>query len=217
MSLIAIIEIAHPELGLTPTLRAVPEAEVRMLPHSGTDPETGRFAIFVEANPEAIEEFAQALADDHTVADAEVIARPADGAIYQVSHTADALLVSPTIVQAGGNVRDARSVGRQWRMHLQVPDREAVTTLWEYCEAEGISVRIQRLYRQEGWVTGEATDLTDAQRTALLTAYRHGYFDEPRETSLEELAEELGVSPTAVGGRIRRGVAALIETTVREE
>jgi predicted DNA binding protein len=50
-----------------------------------------------------------------------------------------------------------------------------------------------------------------------VTAYKEGYFEEPRTTSLEELGDILDISPTAVGGRLRRGMAALIETTLSEE
>lgn len=217
MSLIAVVDIAHPDLALMPTIRAVPEVSIQVLPHSGTDPDTGRFAFFVEGDPADIERFESALATDHTVAAQETISRSEGSAIYHLTHTDDAKLISPTTLQAGGMVREAKSTDRRWRMHLQFPDREALATLWEYCDAEDISFEVRRLYRQDGWAIGEAADLTDAQRTALLTAYRNGYFDEPRQTSLEELAEELDISPTAVGGRIRRGVAALIETTLVEE
>ncbi len=54
--------------------------------------------------------------------------------------------------------------------------------------------------------------LTDAQYDALVTAYRSGYFEEPRALSLSELAEELGISPTAASGRLRRATKRLVET-----
>jgi len=217
MSLIAVVDIAHPDLALMPTIRDISETSVQVLPHSGTDPDTGRFAFFVEGDEAAIDRFESALATDHTVASRETISRSEDSVIYHLTHTDDAKLISPTTLEAGGMVREAKTTDRRWRMHLQFPDREALARLWEYCDAEGISFEVRRLYRQDGWTIGEAADLTDAQRAALLTAYRNGYFDEPRETSLEELAEELDISPTAVGGRIRRGVAALVETTLVEE
>jgi hypothetical protein len=217
MSLIAVVDIANPDLALMPTIRDVSDVSVQVLPHSGTDPDTGRFAFFVEGEAAALDRFEAALAGDHTVAAFETISRSEEGAIYHLTHTDEAKLISPTTLEAGGMVREAKSTDRRWRMHLQFPDREALATLWEYCDEEDISFEVRRLYRQDGWAIGEATDLTDAQRAALLTAYRNGYFDEPRETSLEELAEELGISPTAVGGRIRRGVAALVETSLVEE
>jgi predicted DNA binding protein len=48
---------------------------------------------------------------------------------------------------------------------------------------------------------------------ALTLAYEHVYFTEPRETDLEELAELLDLSPSAVAGRLKRGMKLLIEET----
>lgn len=53
-------------------------------------------------------------------------------------------------------------------------------------------------------------DLTPEQRDTLLTALERGYFEEPREITLQELAEVLDLSPTAVSGRMRRGQATLV-------
>jgi predicted DNA binding protein len=82
-----------------------------------------------------------------------------------------------------------------------------------------MTFELERLYRQGEWESEGATGLTAAQREALLRAYREGYFEEPRETSQEEVADLLDISSTAAGGRIRRGMSKLIETTLadREE
>ena len=56
--------------------------------------------------------------------------------------------------------------------------------------------------------------MTAAQREALLTAYEEGYFEEPRKTSQQEVVDRLGISSTAAGGRIRRGMSKLIETSL---
>lgn len=55
--------------------------------------------------------------------------------------------------------------------------------------------------------------LTDRQREVLYAAYEAGYYDRPRETTGEELAEELGISPATFQQHIRaaeRKVVALI-------
>lgn len=41
--------------------------------------------------------------------------------------------------------------------------------------------------------------LTDTQREALILAYERGCFDSPRESTLEEMAEELGISQQSLG------------------
>jgi len=46
--------------------------------------------------------------------------------------------------------------------------------------------------------------LTEPQQEAIAEAYRQGYYDVPREISLEELANELDISHQALSERLRR-------------
>ncbi|WP_254545809.1 helix-turn-helix domain-containing protein [Halomarina pelagica] len=217
MNVIAEVYIAHPDLALTPTIRAVPEVSVQVVPHSGTDPETGMFFFLVEGESEALETFDAALEADHTVAESVLISESASTRIYRLSHPDGTKLLSPKTVEVGGLMLEAESDSTGWSVRLQLPDRESLTLLWEYCEEEGIAFELKQLYRQDEWTIGGVTGLTEAQEVALLLAYERGYFSEPRETSLEDLAEALDISPTAVGGRLRRGTAKLIEATFRED
>lgn len=47
--------------------------------------------------------------------------------------------------------------------------------------------------------------LTERQRECLLVALRMGYFEVPRECTLEDVASELGVNKSSVSDTIRRG------------
>ncbi|WP_175416329.1 helix-turn-helix domain-containing protein [Natrinema versiforme] len=214
MSLIAILDVAHPDLALTPTIRDCPEASIEVVPHSTTDPETGLFFYLVEG---ADETFEDVLERDHTVADWMLVDDLGSTRIYRLQHPADTTLISPMTTELGGLLLKAQSNDRGWTNRLHLPDREALAELWECCEETDIAFDLHRMFRQDEW-TGEAVPaVTDEQRAALVTAYEEGYFEEPRETSLEELADSLGISPTAVGGRIRRGTGQLVETTLLEE
>lgn len=214
MSLIAILDIAHPDLALTPTIRECPDASVQVVPHSTTDPETGLFFFLVEG---ADEELEAALDADHTVDHWSLVDDLGSTRIYRLQHADGTKLISPKTAELGGLMLKAESNARGWTVRLHLPDREALADLWEYCEDEDISFELYRMFRQDEWADGRAPELTDEQRAALVNAYEDGYFEEPRETSLEELADRLDISPTAVGGRIRRGTGKLVETTLLEE
>lgn len=58
--------------------------------------------------------------------------------------------------------------------------------------------------------------LTDAQSEALEAAYKAGFFEVPREVSLEELAERLGRSRSSLSTLLRRAVQALVEHQIEE-
>lgn len=218
MSIIAIVNISHPELALTPTIRALSGASVQVVPHSATDPETEQFFFLFECDEgQSWDALDDALADDPTVASATPVTASGETRIYRLSHTEGTKLISPRLTDLGGLMLEATSTRRGWKVRLQVPDREALSTLDDYCRDEGIQFDLLQMFRRDDEGVGGATTLTDAQREALTTAYREGYFTEPRETSLEELGEQLDISPTAVGGRIRRGTAELVDSTLIED
>ena len=52
--------------------------------------------------------------------------------------------------------------------------------------------------------------MTDAQQEALVLAYERGYFNTPRDVTMADLGEELGISQQAVASRLRRGVSAIL-------
>jgi len=54
------------------------------------------------------------------------------------------------------------------------------------------------------------TLLTDRQREYLTVAHRHGYFEVPRECTLADLADTLGVDKSSASGTIRRGAGRVI-------
>ncbi|MFC6756071.1 helix-turn-helix domain-containing protein [Halomicroarcula sp. GCM10025894] len=57
--------------------------------------------------------------------------------------------------------------------------------------------------------------MTAPQREALVLAYKNGYYAEPRETNLAELAAEVGISRQAFARRLNRGYRTLIESHLR--
>lgn len=216
VSLIAVIQLSHPDLALTPTIRTCRDVDIQVVQQSGTDPETGKFFFFVEG---AYDELEETLDGDPTVAEWTCISEDgADGSrVYRMHHTESAKLITPRTTEIGGLTMESWSNDRGWNVRLQLPDRTALSELWEFCEDEDISFELLRMFRQDEWTRGEPAKLTAAQRDALVTAHEAGYFEEPRGASLSDVAESLGISPTAVGGRIRRGTAELVETVLLDD
>ncbi|WP_152042385.1 helix-turn-helix domain-containing protein [Salinigranum salinum] len=216
MTLIAVVEIEHQDLALGQTIRNVPEASIQVVPHSGTDPDTGMFFFMVEHEDDDFDTVEAQFDHDPTVEEWTRIADDERTRIYRLQHTPGTKLLTPEATKVGGFTLEAKSTSHGWRTRLQLPDREAISRLWDYCREEGISFELVQMYQQEG-ISLDGKPLTEPQRTTLLAAYERGYFDEPRGTSHKEIAELLGISPTAVGGRIRRGTARLIEMVLTDD
>jgi len=219
MAIITDVRFSHQRGGLADTLAALPDVEITVVRETSTDPKNSRYVIRFAGDAANV----QAVLDaDPTVRDATPMPGGESRQLWGVEFAPEAKLLNPEVTSENGFVLDARSsrVGdasrRGWYERWLLPDREALSDVWEYAREEGYDFEILDL-RQQGRVDPEAPDpdaLTAEQREALVAAYESGYFAEPREISLEELAESLGLSATAVGGRIRRGMKALIGMTL---
>lgn len=83
-------------------------------------------------------------------------------------------------------------------------DREAFERVYRFCLDHGIGFEFHRIYEQSERFGSETPHLSDAQLATLIEAVDSGYLDIPRESSLEELGERLGVSESATSERFRR-------------
>jgi hypothetical protein len=79
-----------------------------------------------------------------------------------------------------------------------------------YCRERGVPFELRRLYEPSGGAAVLGRRVTATQRETLRLAYEGGYYEEPRETTLGELAEELCVGERAVSRRLRRGIGNLL-------
>jgi len=93
----------------------------------------------------------------------------------------------------------------------------ALNVVWTYAKERNISMDIVEVYGNRDTNDEVSYGLTDEQAVALRTAYENGYFSEPREISLNDAADEIGLSSTAMSGRLRRGMRNLISTTTAEK
>lgn len=153
---------------------------------------------------------------DHDAFEALVQDRPAvkefialdkidDSALYRIEweNKPDDLIegiggTDAVVLEAQGN--------KQWTFRLRFPDHDKLSQFHNFVLEHDIPIHIDRTYTlSETTERGHRFDLSQEQREALVLATRRGYFNTPRETSLEDLAEELGISEQAISSRIRGG------------
>jgi predicted DNA binding protein len=88
---------------------------------------------------------------------------------------------------------------------LTVPRREVLREILTDLRAVDATVSVEWLVNggDSGSVTEiDASAITDKQREAMEIALELGYYESPRETDLGELADELGISKSAVSQRL---------------
>ena len=92
--------------------------------------------------------------------------------------------------------------------------REEFDAFREGVEASGFEHELLSLVGAGGGESekGEPNDLlTERQREVLRTAVREGYFEVPRDCTLAELADEVGVDESTASGVLRRGEARVLK------
>lgn len=219
MPTITEVRFAHDNGALAETLAALDEPDVRVLPETSTDPGRDVYVFtFEDADRDAVE---RALRTDGTVSAVHPMPAFEERPLWGIEFAPHTELLAPRVTREGGFVVDARSTPCEevlcgWHERWLLPDREAIHDIWTYARETGFEFEVLDLHAR-GSVDTEhpARDvLTDGQREALLAAYEQGYFADPREASLEEVADSLDHSPSAVGGRIKRGMKALVDATL---
>jgi len=183
--------------------------------------ETFRYYLRVAgADPDEVLGFADSFAG---VASARVVSVGPDGeSLLEV--TLDAGSAFGVIADHGGAVRSASAVDGECEVVAELPISADVRAVVEALRAafDGIEVRAQRdRPRSETDSVASAppfdADLTDRQRTALETAYYAGFFEWPRESTGEEVAESLGVSAPTFHKHLRVAERKLLAARFGDE
>lgn len=215
MTVFTKVSFAHPDMALAHSIETVPSLDLRVLPEAGTDPEHDMYFFLLESGD--VERVRTALEADHTVADDYLTSEYGGQWVFGIRFKPGTVLLAPRVTEMGGMALEARTSDDGWIERWQLPDRDALHTIWEHAREESFSFDILELYRSDAPTFSETFGLTEEQRETLLAAYANGYFEEPRGITLEELADLQDISPSAASGRLRRGMGKLIETTFDRE
>jgi hypothetical protein len=117
----------------------------------------------------------------------------AAGGLVEVAFVDGSPLLS--LVERGATVRTAEFEGGVGRVVAELaPDVEAVGAAFPGSDLLSKRDRERSVETAQEFRSSLHERLTDRQRTALRVAYHGGYFQSPRDSTAEELAEGLGVS-----------------------
>lgn len=138
-----------------------------------------------------------------------------EASLFKAKWAVDSPLIT-SLLEADGKVRRARGTNSEWRLTLWFESRADASTFQQACGARDLPLHVAELLPLADAPREEFRALSDAQRRTLVLAYREGYFAEPRAVTQTELADELGITSSAVSGRLRRGLATLVENHLIE-
>ena len=106
---------------------------------------------------------------------------------------------------AGGAIMEGHGYD-PWSFTVRFADHADLTRFHQFYQDEEFPVTIEQISASSeapgqhyGWA------LTPSQREAVLLALERGYYSVPRETKLEEIADELDITRQAASELVRRG------------
>lgn len=178
----------------------------RVVPDSGDE-----FLLYGSASPADVDT-AETLVDEIPHWDVlRIIDETDDRVAFELQQTGSPVLAA--LVSRDGYVEAASLEGGSFYLTVHLPSTADPREFFEgiqrhYPEA---SIRARRQVRRadaDADVTQLQSiledELTDRQRTVIETAYFTGYFEWPRESSGEELAQSLDITPATLSQHIRR-------------
>lgn len=211
----AVVRVEHPDIVLTETVTHDPSSTVTSVSEAGTDPTSGKFFYHIESAD--FGRFEAGLRTDRTIGDFERVTETGHNkAIYSFVYTDEAKALSPVISAANGVVLDMENDGSAWTLAIWIPERTDLAHVWDYAQQNDIDIELLRV-NEYASIGNTDAGLTESQREALLTAFERGYFEDPRNATLTEVAADLDISQPAASGLLRRGIKRLIVSSMLDD
>ncbi|WP_049901175.1 bacterio-opsin activator domain-containing protein [Natrinema sp. J7-1] len=155
------------------------------------------------------EAFSDAIDDTDGIGDVRFLSVRRDDLEFELVAPA-AVSLFETIATHGGRVASATIADGEFRFVVELPRGRDTRQMIELIrnQRDDITYLAQRTTeRSERIDSGSASvleeELTEKQRAALETAYFAGYFDWPRGSTGEEIAERLGIAPATFNQHLR--------------
>ena len=153
-------------------------------------------------------------ADHPGVTDIRLVDSVEDQHLLRVEWAADYDGILSTLAETGVPLIVAEGTSERWTFDVRGDDHRDIADFQQRCRELGIPITLTKLQALTPLDSDVERGLTDRQLEALVLAYESGYFNSPREVTMEELGEELDISQQAVASRLRRGIKYVLGRTL---
>lgn len=132
--------------------------------------------------------------------------------LYDIVFHQAALCAHEFFLDYGGSILNGYGADGTWKFKVRFPSREKFSEAYKRVEENDIEISClqiktcQRLVRQ--------SILSNAQFEAVKQALDLGYFNVPRDATLQELADRIGISHQAASERLRRAEKKMFSSLV---
>ncbi|NGM67672.1 bacterio-opsin activator [Natronolimnobius sp. AArcel1] len=139
-----------------------------------------------------------------------------DDHLLRVEWAVDYDDVLTTLTETEIALIEAVGTDKEWTFDIRGDSRDDIAGFQSRCREVGIPITLTKLHALTPIETATEEALTATQQEALVLAYERGYFESPRETTMEEIGDELGITQQAVASRLRRGINYILGNTLSD-
>ena len=180
----------------------------------GTEAET--VDVYLGVADASIEKLVETLETEPTIQRVSVIEKGSEPYRVKVSLGNDSIFHK--IARREGRMQAIDLKGGEGTYTLEVPrNADVETTVDLITSADEMATFVAKTEAERETVLGTRIegsfkeDLTDRQYEVIKTAYLAGYFEWPRQTTIEEVAEDLGVSGSTVNHHLRHAQLKVVK------
>ncbi|WP_254762529.1 PAS domain S-box protein [Natrinema marinum] len=178
--------------------------------------------LFFETSGAPADDVRAALEETVSVTDYRLIGDADGDCRFEATVTGD--VIASHLVRHGGSPRSMHADETGTEVTVDVPPGTDVREFVDMLQERYASVELQArrhversMQTRHELVTSLLEALTDRQREVLRTAYFAGFFDWPRGSTGEEIADMLGVSQPTVNRHLRVGQQRLLAALFEDE
>lgn len=211
MSVIAEFSIPAEEFALAETLERRPELTIRIdrvVAHNTT-----QVVPFVRVTQGEFEGLTEILEDDPSVKKVELFGETDEECFYRLVWDDTAQVVGYMVNGHDATVQEATASDGEWHLRVLFPERTGLSATSEYADESEFTLNVNRIYGVDGFEKARY-DLTEQQHDTLTQAIEQGYYEIPRETNAQELADDLDISHQALSERMRRATKSLVTSAL---
>ena len=161
-----------------------------------------------------VDDIEGAFADHLGVSDIRLVDSVANEYLLRVEWALEYSGVLSTLIGTEIPLIKAIGTNKQWTFNVRGDSRSDLAAFQQRCRELGSPITLTEIHALTPVETTAEEILTDTQQEALVLAYQRGYFESPREVTMEEIADELDISRQAVSSRLQRGLRRLGASTL---
>ncbi|SER72891.1 helix-turn-helix domain-containing protein [Natrinema salaciae] len=163
-----------------------------------------------------VDDIESAFTDHPGVRNIKFVDSVADEYLLRVEWALEHDGVLSTLTETKVPLVKAVGTSQQWTFDVRGDARSDIAAFQNRCRELDIPITLTKLNALTPIGTDTGAALTEPQREALVLAHDRGYFNSPRDVTMGELGDELGITQQAVASRLRRGIDRVLRSTLPE-